>query len=198
MAEQEVMTHHPMVQQTSWYEIFYWIFGWPLLLPYFLIYGALVTIYSSYYIIDYFLYFEHVMFWLPLANPFLQIILPPLAAYFYLYPDTKWTKPELFPTEYPENLYSWMIGKILFMGSYVVLPMTFFGHPFNYSVWDEFNLFIYDDYNAVNSFDAAMLMVFLWMSLPYMVPFAWANDFYMWLLQIPLEIYLWTQMNIHL
>lgn len=178
-----------------------YFFAWPFYiiaaLPYLAIYASIFIVYVSYYIIEWFLYFEHVMFWLPLANPLLQVMLPPLAAYFYFVPDTTWTKPELFPTTYPGTLYTWMMGKILFVGTYVVLPMTFFGHPLNYTLWDEFNKFIYEDYSAVTSFDAAMMMIATWMTLPYMVPFAWANDFYMWYLQIPLEYYLWSQSSIH-
>ena len=62
-----------------------------------------------------------------------------MAAAFYFYPDTIWTKPEIFPTTYPESLYSWAISKILFIGTYILLPLTFLGHPLNYTIFDEFD-----------------------------------------------------------
>ena len=147
----------------------------------------------GYVIIEWFIHFEHVMFWLPVASPVLQVVLLPLAAFFLLKPDTTWTKPELFPkNDFAGLLYTWIMGKVLFMGSYIVLPLTFTGHFFNYTVWDEFEKFNSDNYSAITSQDAALIMVLLWMALPYMVPFSWANDFYMWFLQIPNEIYLYT------
>ena len=107
-----------------------------------MLYLALVIVYSSYYIINWFLYFEHVMFWLPVVNPVLQIVLLPLATWFYFYPDTEWTKPELFPREEgPGLLYTWAMGKIFFMGSYVVLPLTVFGHFYNYTMLEEYESF---------------------------------------------------------
>ena len=102
-----------------------------------------------------------------------------MAAVFYFYPDTIWTKPEIFPTTYPESLYSWAIGKILFIGTYILLPLTFLGHPLNYTIFDEFNKFNNDDYAVITSQDAAKIFILLLMSLPYIVPFAWANNFYM-------------------
>ena len=66
------------------------------------------------------------------------------------------------------------------MGSYVVLPLTPFGHFFNFTYYDEFTKFTSEDYSGVTSEDAAVMMLLLWMALPYVVPFAWANDFYMW------------------
>ena len=159
---------------------------------------AFLIVVAAYFIILWFINFEHVMFWLPVASPVLQVVLVPLAAFFLLKPDTIWTKPELFPkNDFAGLLYTWAMGKVLFMGSYIVLPLTFTGHFFNYTVWDEFEKFNSDDYSAITSQDAALIMVLLWMALPYMVPFAWANDFYMWFLQIPNEIYLYTQLNLH-
>ena len=81
------------------------------------------------------------MFWLPVMNPILQVVLVPLATWYYFWPDTTWTKPELFPREYPGTLYTWAMGKILFAGTYVVMPLTFGGHILNYTLWDEFELF---------------------------------------------------------
>ena len=138
------------------------------------------------------------MFWLPILNPFLQIALLPMAAAFYFYPDTIWTKPELFPQTYPESLYTWAVGKILFFGTYILLPLTFFGHPLNYTILDELNTFTTNNYAVISSKDTALIFILLWMSLPYIVPFAWANNFYMWYLQLPLEYALWTTTNLHL
>ena len=68
------------------------------------------------------------MFWLPILNPVLQVVLLPMAFAFYMYPDTEWTKPDMMPKTWPGSLYTWAVGKIIFLSSYVFLPMTFFGH----------------------------------------------------------------------
>ena len=159
--------------------------------------GVVIWI-ASYVYIEIFGYFEHVLFWMPLLNQFLQVVLLPMAAVFYIYPDTVWTKPELFPTTYPESLYTWAVGKILFFGSLITIPMTFLGHPFNLTIVREFDKFASDKFTAISSQKAALIFIVFWMSLPYLVPFAWANDFYLWYLQIPLEVVLWIQYNFHL
>ena len=91
------------------------------------------------------------MFWLPLMNPVLQVVLLPMAAAFYLYPDTQWTKSELMPTTWPGSLYTWAVHKIIFLGSYILVPMTFFGHPLNYYLFEELEDFTTDNYNAITS-----------------------------------------------
>ena len=153
---------------------------------------------GGFVIIQYFVYFEHAMFWLPLVSPLLQVILLPLALAFVIWPDTPYTRPKLFPKEWPGSLYSWLVGKILFMGAYMVLPLSFLGHPINLTVFDDYQWYLEDDYAAISSYDAAYILILIWMSLPYIVPFAWANDFYMWLLQIPMEVLLYLELKHHL
>lgn len=121
-----------------------------------------------------------------------------MAVYYWLFPYTTWTKPDQFPKEYPGVLYTWFIGKIIYMGSYINPLLAFFGHPLNFFVWNEFEVYLNNDQNAVSSESCAIMFVFLWMSLPYITPFAWANAFYMWYLQIPFEFLLWYTDKIHL
>lgn len=134
------------------------------------------------------LWLEHLMFWLPLTAPILQVILPPLAFFFFFWPNTKWTNPNELPTDYPDSLYSWVVGKILYTASHIVPTMSFFGHPLNFFFWDEAYKFLGDRYTTMTSFDAAWMMLLFWMVLPYFIPFAWTNNFYLWPILIPLEI----------
>ena len=121
-----------------------------------------------------------------------------MAYAFYMYPDTEWTKPDMMPKTWPGSLYTWAVGKIIFLGSYVLLPTTFLGHPLNYTLFDELDKFTSDNFSSISSEDTAMIFIFTWMALPYIVPFAWANNFYLWYLQIPLEFHLWAEYMFHL
>ena len=74
-----------------------------------------------------------------------------MAAYFYLYPDTEWTKPDIMPITWPGNLYTWAVGKIIFLASYVLLPLSLFGHPLNYTLADELDKFSSDNFYGITS-----------------------------------------------
>lgn len=95
-------------------------------------------------------------------------------------------------------MYTWVVGKILFFASILVPTMSFFGHPLNFFVWDDVYTFIFDQNKAMTSHEAAWLMIIFWMILPYIVPFAWANNFYLWFMQIQVEIVFGVLLNVHL
>ena len=95
-------------------------------------------------------------------------------------------RPLQFPKEYPSNPFACSIAKPLFAGNYIVSPLTLTDHFFNFTFLDEFQKFIKNKYGTGTSQDAAIIFLALWMALPYMVPFARANDFYERIFQIPI------------
>ena len=141
---------------------------------------------------------EHVLFWLPIINPVLQVVLLPMAVVFYLFPDTEWTSTEKLPREWPGTIYTWFVGKIMVVASYTVMPLAFFGHPLNFLVYEEIQKFFDEDFSAMTSQETAEVLVLLWMALPYVVPFALVNNIYLWYLQIPHELYLYYRTKYHL
>ena len=110
-----------------------------------------------------------------------------MAAWFLLEPDTVYTLPNMFPETLPGSLYTWLVNKTLFFGSILLLPLGVLGHPLNFLSIKGISDFMGDG-EQVSSQNAALIFIMLWMALPYITPLAWANDFYMWWFQIPLEI----------
>ena len=120
------------------------------------LYAVLVIVVIAFGFLYYLVYFQHAMFWLPILTPIWQITLLPMAAIFLSYPNTKWTTPSQFPTEFPENLYTWLVNKTIFLSGVIIAPLFFVGHPFNILTISGYYKFLGEDYEAITSDETAL------------------------------------------
>ena len=120
------------------------------------LYAVLAIVVIAFGFLYYLVYFQHAMFWLPILTPIWQITLLPMAAIFLSYPNTKWTTPSQFPTEFPENLYTWLVNKTIFLSGVIIAPLFFVGHPFNILTISGYYKFLGEDYEAITSDETAL------------------------------------------
>ena len=77
-----------------------------------------------------------------------------MAAIFMMYPDTELTTPSRFPTEFPGNLYTWLVNKTIWFSGVIMGPLFFLGHPLNILTVSGYFKFLEDE-SAINSDETA-------------------------------------------
>ena len=121
------------------------------------------------------------MLWLPWLSPLYYVILLPLAAVFYFYPNTTYTLPSMFPMTDPDYYYTWFIVKTLYFGGYAMEVASFLGIPLDALPFYYFSKYVGYE-TTITSEECAAILAFFLMALPFIMPFAIANYFYIFFL----------------
>ena len=91
---------------------------------------------------------------------------------------------------FDDTWYSWFIGKTLYHGLLLLAPLTFLGLPVNLVGLEGFHNFLLDNEKKLTSEQCADIFILLWMALPTATTWSWVNDFYMFPIQVIIEIIL--------